>query len=76
MKWVGIILAGDGNIDASVVFETREEAEREMDKLLRKYFDVNSDTVYIEAPQTLEETIKEQEDAILEDQGYIQPELP
>jgi hypothetical protein len=67
--YIGIILAEDGNIDASISFDTREEAEEQMAKIKAKYFN-EYDRVLIEAPQSLESFIKEWDELQKENEYY------
>lgn len=68
--WIGIILAGDGNVDACIQFDNRKRAERAMAEILERHFDPTYDRVLIEAPQHLEEFVKEQKEMEEENAQY------
>jgi hypothetical protein len=68
--WIGIILAGDGNVDACIQFDNRERAEKAMDEILHAHFDPTYDRVLITAPQHLEEFVKEQKEMEAEEAQY------
>lgn len=65
-----MILAGDGNVDACIQFDNRERAEKAMDEILKRWFDPTYDRVLIEAPQYLEEFVKEQKEMEEENAEY------
>jgi hypothetical protein len=67
---IGIILAGDGCVDACISFDNRERAERAMHEILHKHFDPTFDRVIITAPESLEEFVQEMKEAEAEEAKY------
>ena len=68
--FIGIILAGDGCVDACISFDNRERAEKAMDEILKTHFDPTFDRVIITAPESLEEFVQEMKEAVEEEARY------
>lgn len=69
--WIGIVMSGDGHVDATIRFEgdrIRDEVVDEMGAFFRKYFVVGFDTYYVTWADTLEEASNEIDEAINEEQ--------
>lgn len=86
---VGIILAGDGTVEATVEFATHEEAWTMMNNLLNEYYDPEYDRVLVTETMTYQATVDDLDESIAQDkaeyyaqmandnpQGYIAGQEP
>jgi hypothetical protein len=67
--WVGIVIAGDGEIDASIRFPglEREVAAKLMEAFFIKYYGAEGDDFHIVWADSLLEATKELDDLLRED---------
>jgi hypothetical protein len=75
--WIGIVIAGDGEIDASIRFEgmEREDAAKKMEAFFLKYYGADGDDWHLVWADTLEEASNELDEAINEEQQAAQREI-
>jgi hypothetical protein len=68
--FVGLIIAGDGEVEASILFETRTEANDKMDALMRDHYDPTFDRIFISPIQAYDEVVNELVEAKEEEARY------
>lgn len=68
MQIVGLIIAGDGEVEECMGFASRDEAEEMTDRVWRKYFDPSYDVKVIAAVRTYDETVAGLEQAKRDDE--------
>jgi len=65
--FVGLIIAGDGEVEVCMTFPSRDAAEEYTDRVWKEYFDQSYDTKVIAVVQTYDDVVSELEKAREED---------